>query len=27
VFPPLRTGIESSFLEPEAREFDRTDPS
>lgn len=27
VFPPLRTGTESSFLEPEAREFDRTDPS
>jgi hypothetical protein len=27
VFPPLRTGTEFSFLEPEAREFDRTDPS
>ena len=26
MFPPLRTGTESSFLEPEAREFDRTDP-
>lgn len=26
VFPPLRTGTESSFLELEAREFDRTDP-
>uniref|UniRef100_A0A0A9HPA9 Uncharacterized protein n=1 Tax=Arundo donax TaxID=35708 RepID=A0A0A9HPA9_ARUDO len=24
MFPPLRTGKESSFLEPEAREFDRT---
>uniref|UniRef100_A0A0A9DEH4 Uncharacterized protein n=1 Tax=Arundo donax TaxID=35708 RepID=A0A0A9DEH4_ARUDO len=24
MFPPLRTGTESSFLEPEACEFDRT---